>query len=126
MQLVSLILFLGYVNMKFTIEVKKKEKDEEFSFKDLEMFHQECCGGKIRKKQYYHGIGRLSEDKLENPLDINDSAYDNFVPGWELTCQKCGVIKLILADPQGINIIKTAIDGEERNIKNNIRVIQKI
>ena len=31
----------------FTIEVKKKEKDEEFDFTGLDMFHQECYGGQI-------------------------------------------------------------------------------
>ncbi|GAH71597.1 unnamed protein product [marine sediment metagenome] len=48
----------------FTIDVKEKGKNEEFSFKDLEMFHQECYGGKI--KQNYEG------------------------PNWRLTCQRCG------------------------------------
>ena len=29
----------------YTIKVKRKRKDEEFSFKDLEMYHCECYGG---------------------------------------------------------------------------------
>jgi len=111
--------------MKFTIEVKKKEEDEKFSFMDIEIYHQECYGGRIDKKKYYQSI-REPEDKLKTPLDINDRAYNEYVPGWELTCKKCGITLLILADPQGVNIIKTAIDGKERDIKNNIRVIQII
>jgi len=112
--------------MGFTIEVKKKEKDEEFSFMTLEMFHQECYGGEIRQKQYYQGIGGFSGERIERPLEIDDAAYDDYVPGWELTCQKCGITKLILAEPQGIEIIKTAVDGKERKINDDIRVIRRI
>ncbi len=109
----------------FTIEVKKRGKDEKFSFEDLEMFHQECYEGGIKKSQYYQGIGGCLSQKIETPLEINDDAYDYFLSGWKLTCQRCWVTKLILADVQGLEIIKTAIDGKERKIGEDIVVIQK-
>jgi hypothetical protein len=30
----------------FTIEVGKREKDEDFTFEDLKMYYSECCDGK--------------------------------------------------------------------------------
>ena len=98
----------------FTIEVKKKGKDEEFGFKDLEMFHQECYGGKIKQSQY--------REREED---------------WMLTCQRCGQWCVISGDLEdGVpRIVKTVMDGQERkihtftrgrwNVDFEVRVIQK-
>lgn len=78
----------------FIIEVKKKGKDGEFSFKDLEMFHQECYGGKI---------------KVESLGDRD----------WLLTCQRCSQQCELggKGREDGIpRIIRTAIDGQEREV----------
>lgn len=91
----------------FTIEVKKRGKDEEFSFEDLEMFHKECGGGRIMQEL---------EDAVCCPSD------------WTLICQRCGASIEIKAKPnfQTAKVIATAVDGEERKITRNIAVIQKI
>jgi hypothetical protein len=39
---------MGLYKMEYTIEVKKKRKDEKFSYEDLEIFHSECYGGKLK------------------------------------------------------------------------------
>jgi hypothetical protein len=79
----------------FTIEVEKKKKDEDFSFEDLEMFHQECYGGKIK---------------------ITQSKLNNFPKGYNLICQRCKSEKEIeISDV--IEIIKTAVDKEERELE---------
>ena len=93
----------------FTIEVEKRGKDDEFKFKDLKMFHHECYGGTI-KCDYQGGY-------------------------WELSCQRCGLETAVHItyrsgvgredSEETINIIKTAIDGRERNISDDVRVIQK-
>ena len=49
----------------FTIEVMKKDKDEKFSFRDLELFHGDRNGGKI-KQVFRVGV-------------------------WWFTCERCGV-----------------------------------
>lgn len=56
--------------MAFNIEVKKRGKDEEFGFEDLEMFHQECYGGKIKVKPEF-------------------SAKRETVNEWLLQCERC-------------------------------------
>ncbi|PJC28959.1 hypothetical protein CO010_00955 [Candidatus Shapirobacteria bacterium CG_4_8_14_3_um_filter_39_11] len=78
----------------FTIEVKKREKDEEFSFKDLEMFHQECYGGKIK------WIGAALE------------------------CKRCRG-NIPFSGREEKKIVLTAIDGEERRLSDDVRVVQK-
>ena len=75
----------------FTIEVKKKRKDEEFGFKDLELFHKECFGGKIKQRH----VGKV----------------------WSLNCQRCGVSCTIEVAGRGtVRIIDTAIDSQERKV----------
>ncbi len=97
------------------IEVKKKGKDEEFSFDDLELYHQECSGGKVK-------------DNTESTL--------SFLRGYNLTCQRCKCEREIDIGIESIVIIKTAIDAEEREIELNkapyvnqpnnvIRIVQK-
>jgi hypothetical protein len=85
----------------FTIEVKKREKDEDFTFKDLEMYHSECYGGKI-------------------------IVYDDLLT---LKCKRCNQSIHILEE-EIIFLVKTAIDGKEREVKNNrcgysFKIIQK-
>lgn len=76
----------------FTIEVQKREKDEKFGFGDLEMFHQECQGGKI----------------------IQEST--NYA-SWNCECTRCGQdISLGIHNNDTVRLINTAIDGEERKI----------
>jgi len=77
----------------FTIEVKKRSKDEEFSFEDLEMFHQECYGGRIKVK------GVEGEEK-----------------GVQLVCSRCRSKKFDDRDVI-IGITQTAIDGKEKGFK---------
>lgn len=59
------------------------------------MFHQECGGGKIEEE------------------------YGDYPAGRELTCQRCEMVVHTLDEPEEgvMKIIKTAIDGEERKIK---------
>ncbi len=81
----------------FTIEVEKKGKDEEFTFKDLEMFHQECYGGRIE----------ITRSKLGGSPPA----------GYHLTCQRCKCEKEINIDPDAVEIVKTAIDKKERKLE---------
>ena len=85
----------------FTIEVEKKGKDEEFGFRHLRLFHQECYGGKIEQNHW-------EEEE------------------WRLICQRCKQKRDINEGDQTILIIQTAIDGEKREIKSkNIIIIRK-
>jgi hypothetical protein len=86
-----------------TIEVKKKEKDEEFKFEDLEMYHEDCYGGRIKievtKKHEAYGLKR--------DLTL-----------YKLTCTRCGrEIYLDKNSNSPADIIKTSIDEEERTIE---------
>ena len=95
----------------FTIEVGKKERDEEFDFEDVRkkatLTHQECFGGKVKWK-------------------------DEMV-GWIFQCQRCGSQTFVGScrhNKARETIIKTAIDGQERNLEQEedrevIRVVQK-
>jgi len=81
----------------FTIEVKKKEKDEKFSFEGLKMFHQECLGGEIEVNTY--------------SFLIDDEQHEVYA----LTCNRCGKTIYLLVDSKlPSEIIKTAIDGQKR------------
>jgi hypothetical protein len=89
----------------FTIEVKKKEKDEDFKFEDLEMYHQECYGGKIKIE-----VVEVTEVK---------SAADEGTPHalFKLSCTRCGrEIYLDKNSNSPAEVIKTSIDGKEREI----------
>lgn len=79
--------------MLFTVEVEKKGKDENFIFSILNLFHKECMGGGILT------IGDLSEKY------------------WRLTCTRCNAQNTIRVSVLWtISVIKTAIDGEKREI----------
>ena len=80
----------------FTIEVEKKGKDEEFTLEDLEMYHEECYGGKIEA---------TDEDLL--------------------SCKRCGYFEEIDKDI-ALTIIKTVIDGQERKTKYAWIVVRRI
>ena len=84
----------------FTIEVEKREKDEKFKFEDLEMFHQDCYGGKINKKFIEVEI---NPEKKESSL-------------LEIECVCCRQ-KIWIPENSIIEIVKTAKDGQERKIK---------
>jgi hypothetical protein len=84
----------------FTIEVKKKEKDEDFKFEDLEMWHQECYGGKIKIE--------ITKEQLSG----------DWFTLYKLTCTRCGrEIYLDKNSDSPADIIKTSIDEKERTIK---------
>ena len=91
----------------FTIEVKKKDKDEGFTFKDLEMLHQECHGGTLVKLQ----ATALGE-------------YDTY----KLSCRRCGASIRIHQDTI-TGTIATSIDGKERKFteepRKHIKIVQK-
>ena len=82
----------------FTIEVKKKGRDEKFDFYDLELFHQDCYKGKIK-------LLSCSSDGTGGK------------GAWLLTCQRCGESRIILVQEHTAIIIKTAVDGQERNLE---------
>ena len=75
--------------MSFTIEVKKKGKDEDFDLEGLEMFHRDCDGGQIEVK------------------------------GTGLICKRCGIEANLPWDIETAKaqIVLTAIDGQQREIK---------
>jgi len=87
----------------FTIEVVKKGKDEEFGFGDLELFHQECRGGEVKCQD-----------------DITNQTF---------RCERCGEVVRTSKTGTKLEIVLTAIDGKERQLKHlfsdDIRVIQR-
>jgi len=103
----------------FTIEVKKRGKDEEFSFEDLrnetEVVHDDCYKGKAEWRDLGDYIGYIG-----NKLFIRDG------PGcWIFTCLRCEG-KIEIRNPNApLEIVKTALDGQERKITDKVRVIQK-
>jgi len=75
------------------IEVRPMRADEDFTFGDLELFHQDCGGGVITKK----------EDKNHG--------------WWNFKCNRCGANGTIYVDHKGtIGLIQTAIDGKTRQV----------
>jgi len=92
------------VRKMFTIEVKKREKDEKFSFEELEMFHQECCSGRI-------------EQEIGSGFGFGEGI---------LTCKRCEESRRVSVAQNMISkIVQTAIDGQERKITEEVCVIQK-
>lgn len=104
--------------MGFTIEVKKKAKDEEFSFEDLEMFHRECCGGKIKVEEYsFCGGGHRRNGEVFAYADR----------GIRLICLRCGLRKILdYKNEEAVaGLFKTAVDGQKRKLTEDITVVQK-
>ena len=100
----------------FTIEVEKRGKDERFSFdevrKNAKVFH-DCFGGKV----------------LADWIDwyIQPNAYKEY-KGWKFICVRCESerrIKERKIEKIKNKIIEVVIDGRERKIDNDVRVIQK-
>ena len=118
----------------FTIEVKKKEKNEEFTFEDLEMFHGECGGGQIKQKPYHTHESEIVCTGLIKPYCkcsySSSPVVRNF---WILTCQRCHISMEIEVEPefQILEVIATAINGQERHITEKmfggaVTIVQKI
>ena len=78
---------------RFTVEVEKKRRDEDFTFSLLSLFHRECMGGTI--------------------LKIMSDLSGQY---WRLICTRCNA-EVGVSQGGTISIIKTAIDGEEREIE---------
>lgn len=119
----------------FTIEVKKKEKDEEFGFEDLEMFHKEC-GGRIKQEPHHEHDpqgAKFNDRMLCKGFHVlgfgcSEKTYPVEKNLWILTCQRCAASIEVNVEPefQATQVIATAIDGEEKKISGKLRVIQKI
>ena len=103
-----------------TIEVEKKEKDEDFELKDLRLNHKECYGGNIK-------IRLEPTDSFTSVLPLN----------WEIQikCKRCNLIAALkvedsLVQKIQIALIKTAMDGKTRSFKDikgdEVRIVQKI
>jgi hypothetical protein len=86
--------------VEFTIEVRGKKGNEGFC--DLELFHKECYGGKIK---IVRGICDL----------------------WELICLACCARVVVNEGRETVEITQTAIDGKERKIGGNheVAIIRK-
>ena len=101
----------------FTIKVKRKRQDEEFSFGDLlqdaYIIHDDC-----------------QEGKSELKTDIGLDASDRWCKFWIFRCKRCDVETIISEhknklEEAKLKIIQTAIDSEERQLSDDVRVIQK-
>ncbi|MDP2736462.1 MAG: hypothetical protein Q8O59_01600 [bacterium] len=84
----------------FTIEIKKQKKNENFGLEDLTMNHQECSGGRVSFRRDFYPAGELYFE-----------------------CSRCRETAEI-SDKVELKIIQTAINGEEKKLSNNIRIIQ--
>jgi hypothetical protein len=100
--------------MGFTIEVKKKAKDEDFDFGSLEMSHQECYGGRIKAELE---PDQKSPEYTSSVLFGEPGNRTTFAPS--LRCKRCGAEVRLSYDPEQstTQIVKTAIDGQQRKIK---------
>jgi hypothetical protein len=84
-----------------TIEIEKREKGEEFKFEDLLMYHQDCYGGKIKI------------EVIKKQEDLSQRHYNLF----KLICVRCGrEIYLDKDSNSPADVIKTSVDGKEREI----------
>jgi hypothetical protein len=95
----------------FTIEVLKKNEDEQFQVNNLEMFHEECGGG-IIKITTFSGTGVFKDTCMR------------------FNCQRCNDWSTVLCGGESTGYIaKTAIDGKPRRIRSytgqQIKVKQK-
>ena len=100
----------------FTIEVEKKDKDENFALNSLKMRHKECYGGVIE----------FDENKDVSSIFYDESFY-RFV--FSFNCKRCQQTVAILRDKKTIKeipfkIALTAMDGEERQLSDDICIIQ--
>ncbi len=86
--------------VEFTIEVKEKKDGEEFC--DLELFHKECYGGRLK---IVRGVCDL----------------------WDLICQSCCARVVVNEGRETVEITQTAVDGKKRTIggNNEVAIIRK-
>jgi len=91
-----------------TIYIRKREKDEKFTYKDIlkemKIIHEDCYGGEVK----------FEREKFEESET------------WIFTCLRCGVKHTTKAWPT-LKIVRAAIDGEEITINDRFRiqVVQK-
>jgi hypothetical protein len=77
--------------MAFTIQVKKRTVDEDFTFSALVLTHEECGGG-----------------KMNTELRGSD---------WLLSCRRCNMdVSVAIGVGGTVAICKTAIDGQRREL----------
>jgi hypothetical protein len=86
----------------FTIEVLPKKADEEFSILDLEFFHKECNGGKIKASK------KLTDE-------VNPKENPNY---FVFQCQRCFEDIDIYKTSTWL-VCATAVDGQPRDINVN-------
>jgi hypothetical protein len=115
--------------MKFTIEVKKIKENSDCSIANLKLYHKECHGGKIKLKKDSEFIERcVVKRKIFNRfLRISlrrKECYITLATTWHLDCNNCGANIKILSDPSAIKILDTAIDGKERKIGEDTKIMQ--
>jgi hypothetical protein len=91
----------------FVVEVQKKAENEDFSFESIagaaRVFHEECNSDEV---------------KWDLPEECGCP--------WEFVCRKCRTKALVPAILDAkLKMTETALDGQERVIGNDIRVIPK-
>lgn len=80
--------------MTFTVVVERKSPDEQFTADGIKLFHQECGGGQITR--------------------TGDEGHTD----WKLHCRRCRTSAFVEVSKDGTALLmKTAIDGESRQIK---------
>jgi hypothetical protein len=96
---------IGGTPLVFTIDVPGKERKDRFNIQELleeaRVYHHSCEGGRtnLRRGKFPHRSR------------------------WHLKCSRCNIKRaLFIFDKELIDICKTAIDGEERKLTNDIRV----
>ena len=97
----------------FTIEVKKREKDETFSLWDVLENKDEKC--------------RILHDCFGGTAEASFSWDDSQVfSELYIVCKRCEKkTRLSITRKRRQKILETAIDGVERKIKSGVRSIQK-
>jgi len=55
--------------MVYTIKVKKKREDEESGYRDLERFHGECFGGKLK---WHRGLQHICQRCIPESSTIRE------------------------------------------------------
>ena len=83
-----------------TIEVERKDKNDEFNITDLKYFHRDCQGGSIK-------LARIPETALQ-------------LPGYSFTCKRCDASQKISDDDTPkVGIINVSINGTEYIAQSN-------
>jgi hypothetical protein len=86
--------------MTFTVAVERKSPDEQFTADDIELFHEECGGGKISRSS------------------IGQAGYASSPASWALQCNRCHTTEYLPVSEAGTALLmKTAVDGKSRKMK---------